>query len=60
LTGKINNIIVLDVDEKDEGIEEFNKYIIEYGEPQTITQKTPSGGYHYFLNMQALMMTTII
>lgn len=50
-TGDINNIIVLDVDEKDEGILEFNKYINEYGEPLTIKQKTPNNGFHYiFLN----------
>ena len=47
LTGKLNNIIVLDVDEKDNGIEEFKLYIAEYGEPMTIKQKTPNNGYHY-------------
>ena len=46
LTGKINNIIVVDVDVKDNGIEEMEKYIALYGEPQTIRQNTPSGGYH--------------
>ena len=46
-TGIINNIIVLDIDTKDEGIEEFNKYILKYGEPHTVKQKTQSGGFHY-------------
>lgn len=46
LTGKINNIIVVDVDVKDNGIEEMEKYIALYGEPQTMRQNTPSGGYH--------------
>jgi hypothetical protein len=30
-TGKINDIICIDIDNKDSGIEEFNKYILEYG-----------------------------
>ena len=47
LTGKLNNIIVLDVDEKDNGIEEFKLYIAEYGEPMTVKKKTPNNGYHY-------------
>lgn len=46
LTGKINNIIVVDVDVKDNGIEEMKEYIALYGEPQTIRQNTPGGGYH--------------
>jgi len=50
LTGKINNIFVVDVDIKDEGIEEFDKYINEYGEPLTVKQKTQSGGYQYFFS----------
>ena len=48
LTGKINNILVVDVDKKDNGIEEFEKYINEFGEIKTIKQNTPSGGYHLF------------
>ena len=46
-TGKINNLLCLDIDNKDNGIEEFDKYIKEFGEPMTIKQQTPSGGYHY-------------
>ena len=46
-TGKINNIICIDVDKKDFGIEEFDKYIKEFGEPMTVKQSTPSGGFHY-------------
>jgi hypothetical protein len=48
LTGYINNIIVLDIDIKADGLKEFNKYVSEFGEPRTIKQKTPSGGYHFF------------
>lgn len=50
-TGKINNLCVLDIDVKDEGLDEFQLYINEYGEPKTVKQQTPSGGYHLlFLN----------
>jgi len=48
--GKHNNIICLDVDFKDDGIKEFNEYIEKFGEPNTVKQKTPSGGYHYIFN----------
>lgn len=49
-TGKINNIIVLDVDKKDDGINEFNNYIKQYGDINTLTVKTPNDGLHlYFL-----------
>ena len=47
-TGKINNIIVLDIDFKDEGIEEFNKYTEQYGEINTFVVKTPNKGFHYY------------
>lgn len=46
LTGEVNNLLVLDIDIKDNGMYEFNKYINEYGEPQTVKQLTPSGGAH--------------
>ena len=48
LTGKINNIVVLDVDEKDDGVIEFNKYIEKYNKPNTFTVKSPNNGYHYY------------
>lgn len=48
VTGSINNILVLDIDSKDNGIEEFNKYIEQFGEPMTVKQKSPNNGYHYF------------
>jgi hypothetical protein len=47
-TGKINNIIVLDIDFKDEGIEEFDKYIKQYGQINTLIVKTPNKGFHYY------------
>jgi hypothetical protein len=48
ITGEKNNLIVLDIDLKDEGLKEFNLYINQYGEPKTLKQQTPSGGFHYF------------
>ena len=65
LTGEINNIIILDIDNKDKtdkrnniyfnnGIDEFNKYLSMNNEPNTIKIKTPSGGYHYYFNYQGL------
>ena len=30
------------------GVEEFNKYISEVGDPGTLRVATPSGGYHYY------------
>lgn len=63
LTGEINNIFVLDVDNKEKydkklkmqlkhGIEEFNKYIAVYGDPNTFKVQTPGGGYHYYFNFK--------
>ena len=45
-----NNILVLDIDEKNEGLDEWNNYISEYDEPLTVKQKTPNNGYHYIFN----------
>ena len=41
-----NNLIVLDIDAKDNGIEEWEKYILEYGIPKTVCETTPNGGPH--------------
>jgi hypothetical protein len=48
LTGSINDIIVLDIDIKDNGFEEWKKYTDEFNEPLTLKQKSPSGGFHFF------------
>ncbi len=50
--GAVNNMFVLDIDNKDNGMEEFNKYTTQYGEPDTLTVKTPSGGMHYYFNLK--------
>ena len=48
LTGKINNFFVVDIDVKDGGLNKWNDYIKVNGDPQTITVKSPSGGFHYY------------
>ena len=48
ITGKVNNIIVVDIDVKDEGLEEWQLYVKQHGNPNTYTVKTPSGGLHYY------------
>lgn len=50
-TGLVNNLIVLDVDYGDSGIDEFNEYISQYGEPLTVKQLSPNRGVHYFFNL---------
>jgi hypothetical protein len=50
LTGPINNLLVVDVDVKDDGLDEWKKYAREYGKPDTISIATPSGGFHYYFN----------
>ena len=50
LAGKINDIIVLDIDDKDDGINEFKKYTDLYGEINTLTVKTPNKGFHYYFS----------
>lgn len=58
--GKINNLIVIDLDlekEKDgelitSGIEKFNEYIKQYGEFNTLTVKSRSGGFHYYFKYE--------
>ena len=47
-TGSVNNLFVLDIDVKDDGLEEWQTYINTYNEPNTMKIKTPSGGFHYY------------
>lgn len=48
--GLINNLLVLDIDEKDNGSNEWEKYVKEYGEPLTVKQTTPNNGFHLIFN----------
>ena len=65
-TGPRNNLLVVDVDVKDDGVREFRKYRREFGTPQTLTVKTASGGNHYYFNYShedpdtALMIQTYL
>ena len=47
LTGSRNNLLVVDLDVKDDGVTEFQNYCSEFGAPETLTVLTPSGGDHY-------------
>ena len=48
ITGVRNNLLVLDVDLKDDGLKEMNEYIKAVNDINTLTVKTPSGGVHYY------------
>lgn len=47
ITGTTNNLLVVDIDVKDNGLYEYtNDYLKNFDEPQTVTQSTPNGGLH--------------
>ena len=50
LTGKVNNLLVIDVDRKDNGMKIWKKWIKENGDIDTPVVKTggPEGGMHYY------------
>lgn len=48
LTGKKNNLLVLDIDIKDNGIKIWNKISKEYPEFKTPTVKSPGGSLHFY------------
>ena len=48
LTGYINNITVIDIDEKDNGLTFWNEIISDNKEILTPIVKTPSGYHYYF------------
>lgn len=47
LVAGINNLLILDIDIKDGGLIEWNKYKKDHFDPYTMKQETPSGGFHY-------------
>jgi hypothetical protein len=47
-TGIINNLLVLDIDVKDDGLQEWQTYISQHGDVKTMQIATPSGGMHYY------------
>jgi hypothetical protein len=46
--GKDNNLIVIDIDNKDEGIEEFENYLKLFGKLDTLIVKSVNNGFHYY------------
>ena len=48
--GPINNLIIFDVDVKDDGLTELQDYIKNHGDLDTYTVGTPTGGYQYYFN----------
>ena len=59
LTGKINNIIIVDIDKKDDGLTKWEELIEIHDEPDTYTIKTGSGGYHYYFNYNEVIKNII-
>lgn len=49
LTGK-NNLMILDIDTKNGGVDAFNEYVREFGNIDTYCVKTCRNGYHYYFN----------
>lgn len=48
IPAKPNNLIILDVDVKNDGLKQWREYIKEHGEPMTVAETTPGGGFHYY------------
>lgn len=49
ITGKVSGIIVIDIDKKDDGLQEWEKIINYYGNiPKTFSITTGSGGKHIY------------
>lgn len=48
LVAKENNLIILDIDVKDDGLTEWQEYTAKHCEPFTVCEQTPSGGLHYY------------
>ena len=48
LTGKINNLLVLDIDIKDNGMKLWNHLIKNYSDIKTPTVKSPGGSLHFY------------
>ena len=63
-TGRINNLIVLDIDIKKEskkeldGVAKMKDYIEQHKDINTLTVKTPSGGTHYYFKCNEATRTS--
>ena len=49
-----SNLLILDIDVKDNGMEEWIEYVNVYGEPKTVCQRSANGGLHYLFNYKSL------
>ena len=47
-TGKRNNLVVVDIDVKNNGLAAWEALKAKHPELNTVTIKTPSGGFHYY------------
>ena len=48
LTGSKHNLLVIEIDVKDKGLETWNEWKEQYELDETVIVKTPTGGYHYY------------
>ena len=58
LTGQKNNITIVDIDVKNDGLKKWNELIDINGDIVTPKVKTGSGGYHYYFSYNANITTT--
>jgi P4 family phage/plasmid primase-like protien len=60
LTGKINDIIVIDIDTKNDmpGLEWFTTHFVPLDKTDTLVTKSWSGGYHIFFRYSPLVKST--
>ena len=52
ITGAASGIFVVDIDNKEGGVEEYRKWVTEHGEFYTPTVHTGSGGYHLYFKYE--------
>ncbi len=57
LTGKNSNLLVLDIDVKDNGIQLWNELYTHNTQFKTPTVKTPSGGLHFYFKYNSNIPT---
>jgi hypothetical protein len=55
LTGKVNDLTVLDIDVKENGIKLFSKLIKEHSDIKTPTVKTPNNGLHIYFKYNKIL-----